>query len=102
MNAPAQNWLAASRIYLDRRIIAILFLGFASGLPLLLVFSTLSFWLKVEGVSLAAIGAFSLVRTALYLQVPVGAADRPARRPLSIGTAGPPPGVDDRHPVLSP
>ncbi len=38
-------------------------MGFASGLPLLLVFSTLSFWLKVEGVSLAAIGAFSLVRT---------------------------------------
>ena len=63
MNAHAQNWLAASRIYLDRRVIAILFLGFASGLPLLLVFSTLSFWLKVEGVSLAAIGAFSLVRT---------------------------------------
>ena len=63
MSPHAQNWLAASRVYLDRRVIAILFLGFASGLPLLLVFSTLSFWLKVEGVSLAAIGAFSLVRT---------------------------------------
>ena len=63
MSPHVQNWLAASRVYLDRRVIAILFLGFASGLPLLLVFSTLSFWLKVEGVSLAAIGAFSLVRT---------------------------------------
>ena len=63
MSPHVQDWLAASRVYLDRRVIAILFLGFASGLPLLLVFSTLSFWLTVEGVSLAAIGAFSLVRT---------------------------------------
>jgi PAT family beta-lactamase induction signal transducer AmpG len=57
------GWLAAARIYLDRRVLVILFLGFSSGLPLLLVFSTLSVWLKLEGVSLAAIGAFSLVRT---------------------------------------
>jgi PAT family beta-lactamase induction signal transducer AmpG len=40
-----------------------LFLGFSSGLPLLLVFSTLSFWLKDVGVSLATIGAFALVKT---------------------------------------
>ncbi len=58
-----RGWLAAARIYLDRRVLVILFLGFSSGLPLLLVFSTLSVWLKLEGVSLAAIGAFSLVRT---------------------------------------
>lgn len=57
------QWLAASRIYLDRRLLIILLLGFSSGLPFLLVFSTLSFWLKSEGVSLAAIGLFSLVRT---------------------------------------
>ena len=57
------SWLAAARIYLDRRVLVILFLGFSSGLPLLLVFSTLSVWLKLEGVSLAAIGLFSLVRT---------------------------------------
>jgi len=49
--------------YGDRRILVILFLGFSSGLPLLLVFSTLSVWLKIEGVSLTAIGLFSLVRT---------------------------------------
>lgn len=57
------QWVSASRIYLDRRILIILVLGFSSGLPFLLVFSTLSFWLKSEGVSLAAIGLFSLVRT---------------------------------------
>ena len=57
------RWLTDSRIYLDRRMVIILVLGFSSGLPFLLVFSTLSFWLKSEGVSLAAIGLFSLVRT---------------------------------------
>lgn len=57
-----RGWLEASRIYFDRRIIAILFLGFSSGLPLLLVYGTLSYWLGVEGVSLATIGFFSLAR----------------------------------------
>jgi len=58
-----RGWLQAARLYADRRILVILFLGFSSGLPLLLVFSTLSVWLKLEGVSLTAIGLFSLVRT---------------------------------------
>jgi len=58
-----KTWLSSAKIYADRRILVILFLGFSSGLPLLLVFSTLSIWLKVEGVSLTAIGLFSLVRT---------------------------------------
>jgi len=57
-----KSWLAASKIYFDRRVIAILFLGFSSGLPLLLVYGTLSYWLGVEGVSLATIGFFSLAR----------------------------------------
>ncbi len=57
-----KSWLEASKIYFDRRIIAILFLGFSSGLPLLLVYGTLSYWLGVEGVSLATIGFFSLAR----------------------------------------
>ncbi|MGD9638633.1 MAG: AmpG family muropeptide MFS transporter [Alphaproteobacteria bacterium] len=50
-------------VYLDKRIISILFLGFSSGLPLLLLFSTLSFWLKDAGVPIELIGFFSLVRT---------------------------------------
>jgi len=41
----------------------ILPLGIASGLPLLLTFSTLSAWLASEGVSRSAIGAFALVGT---------------------------------------
>lgn len=41
-----------------------LFLGFASGLPYLLVFSTLSAWLRESGLSVAAIGWFALAGSA--------------------------------------
>jgi PAT family beta-lactamase induction signal transducer AmpG len=40
---------------------ALLLLGFASGLPLLLTGDTLQAWMKVEGVDLKTIGLFSLV-----------------------------------------
>lgn len=56
----ASTLLAA---YLDRRVLMVLVLGFASGLPLLLTFSTLSAWLKSEGISRTAIGLFALVGT---------------------------------------
>ncbi len=55
------GWRAASAVYLDRRLFAILFLGFSSGLPLLLTFSTLSVWLAEAGVTKTAIGLFALV-----------------------------------------
>jgi len=38
-------WLASLRVYREPRLVAILFMGFASGLPLPLTFATLSFWL---------------------------------------------------------
>jgi PAT family beta-lactamase induction signal transducer AmpG len=50
-------------LYADRRVLLILPLGFASGLPLLLTFSTLSAWLATAGVSRSTIGAFALVGT---------------------------------------
>ena len=59
-----RSWSAAVWLYLDRRILALFVLGFASGLPLLLVYSTLSFWLRQESVSLTEIGWFSLAGTA--------------------------------------
>src|SRR3546814_10815255 len=39
----------------------VLLLGFSSGLPLLLSFSTLSTWMREVGIDLTAIGLFSLV-----------------------------------------
>jgi MFS transporter, PAT family, beta-lactamase induction signal transducer AmpG len=57
------RWRRLLAVYSDRRVLLILPLGFASGLPLLLTFSTLSAWLATAGVSRAAIGAFALVGT---------------------------------------
>ena len=57
------SWLKSLSIYLDRRMIVMLLLGFVSGLPFLLVSSTLSLWLKDAGISLAAIGMFALVKS---------------------------------------
>lgn len=54
--------------YLDRRVLMVLALGFSSGLPLLLTFSTLSAWLKSEGISRTAIGVFALVGTPYALK----------------------------------
>jgi PAT family beta-lactamase induction signal transducer AmpG len=58
---PPSSWSTAASVYLDRRIIAILFLGFSSGLPLALTGATLSVWLVEGGVSKTAIGLFALV-----------------------------------------
>jgi PAT family beta-lactamase induction signal transducer AmpG len=57
------SWRRSLAVYTDRRVLLILLLGFASGLPLLLTFSTLSAWLATAGVKRAAIGAFALVGT---------------------------------------
>jgi len=63
-----RTWAAAASVYLERRVAVILLLGFSSGLPLLLVYSTLSAWLKEEGVSLTAIGLFSWASAAYALK----------------------------------
>lgn len=57
-------WRESLAVYLDRRVVTILFLGFSSGLPLLLVYGTLSAWLTEAGVSMTMIGLFSWASTA--------------------------------------
>ncbi|WP_370238522.1 MFS transporter [Brevundimonas sp.] len=47
-------------VYGERQVFAMLLLGFASGLPNLLIFDTLSAWLRDDGVSLEVIGFFGL------------------------------------------
>src|SRR5258708_19006192 len=56
-----KDWLASLRVYRQPRLLAILFMGFASGLPLALTGAMLTFWLSEEKVSRAAIGLFALV-----------------------------------------
>lgn len=48
-------------VYLDRRVIAVLFLGFSSGLPILLILKTLSAWLADVGIDKSTIGLFGPV-----------------------------------------
>ena len=48
-------------LFLNRRVLAVLFLGFSSGLPLALSGGTLQAWLTVEGVDIKTIGLFTLV-----------------------------------------
>lgn len=49
------------KVFQSRNISVLLFLGFSSGLPLVLTASTLQAWLAVDGVDIKAIGIFSLV-----------------------------------------
>src|SRR4051812_29624907 len=56
-----KGWLDSLAVYRQPRLIAILLMGFSSGLPLALTASTLSFWLAEIGVSLTTIGFSALV-----------------------------------------
>jgi len=55
------SWRQALQVYRDRRMLAIFGMGFSSGLPYLLVFGTLSYWLREAGVSRTDVGIFNLV-----------------------------------------
>ena len=54
-------WRDVIRVYVRPRVIAMAFLGFSAGLPFLLVFSTLSAWLREEDLSRSAIGFFAWI-----------------------------------------
>jgi MFS transporter, PAT family, beta-lactamase induction signal transducer AmpG len=53
----------ALTVYLRRRVLIVLFLGFSAGLPLALSGSTLLFWMREAGVDLGTIGLFALIGT---------------------------------------
>ena len=53
------GWKKSLLIYKDIRVIRMLFFGFSSGLPILLIFSTLSLWLKSAGIDRSTITLFS-------------------------------------------
>ena len=54
-----QGFLDSKSTYTHPRVLAMLFLGFSAGLPLLLIFSTLSIWLSEAGVERSAVTYFS-------------------------------------------
>lgn len=47
------------KVWIHPRVITMLFLGFSAGVPILLIFSTLSVWLREAGVSRSAVTFFS-------------------------------------------
>ncbi|MFV0665416.1 AmpG family muropeptide MFS transporter [Denitromonas sp.] len=57
--AVRRNW---REVMLNRRMLVCIFTGFASGLPLYLLLNLVPAWLKTEGLSLKAIGAFALIQ----------------------------------------
>jgi PAT family beta-lactamase induction signal transducer AmpG len=65
---PRASWREGLAVYLQRRVLIVLLLGFSSGLPLALSGSTLLVWMREAGVDLGTIGLFALVGTPYTLK----------------------------------
>jgi MFS transporter, PAT family, beta-lactamase induction signal transducer AmpG len=63
-----RSWTQTFSVYLKRRVLIIMFLGFSSGLPLALSGSTLLVWMTEAKVNLGTIGLFALVGTPYTLK----------------------------------
>ena len=66
---PIHSWKEAFLVYSKPRVLGMLFLGFSAGLPFLLVFSTLSAWLRDVGIERTVIGFFSWVGITYSIKV---------------------------------
>lgn len=64
-----KSWLDALRVYVQPCVLTMVFLGFSAGLPFLLVFSTLSAWLRDDGVVRSVIGFFSWIGIVYSIKV---------------------------------
>jgi len=65
---PQRPWQRVLSNLSQRKVLAMLLLGFSSGLPLYLVGNTLGFWMRKEGIELDAIGFLSWVGLAYSLK----------------------------------
>ncbi|WP_298142811.1 MFS transporter [uncultured Acinetobacter sp.] len=59
MTTQSTGWKSAFAAFWDRRALIMLFLGFSAGIPILLIFSSLSLWLGEAGISKSAVTFFS-------------------------------------------
>ena len=55
MADPDPRQASPIELFFDRRVVTMLFLGFSAGIPLLLIFSSLSLWLREAGAERAAL-----------------------------------------------
>lgn len=65
MTEPGHAW----RVYLRPAVWRMLLLGFSAGLPFMLVFSTLTAWLRTEEISRTAIGFFAWIGVTYSIKV---------------------------------
>src|ERR1700678_2819652 len=65
---PRASFRESLAVYLQRRVLIVLLLGFSSGLPLALSGSTLLVWVREPGADLGTIGLFALVGTPYTLK----------------------------------
>src|SRR5256885_12698739 len=83
---PRRSLSEAFAVYLQRRVLIVMFLGFSAGLPLALSGSTLLVWMRESGIDLGIIGLFALAGTPYtvkFLWAPVvDALDVPGLSPL--------------------
>jgi len=64
-----RSWRQSAAVYLRPRVLAMVFLGFAAGLPFLLVFSTLTYWLSDAQVDKTTIGFFTWIGITYSIKV---------------------------------
>ena len=62
------GWRSVARNLRDPKVLAMLLLGFSSGIPLYLVGNTLGFWMRKQGIELDTIGFLSWVGLAYSLK----------------------------------
>ena len=62
------TWRDVTRALSQRKVLAMLLLGFSSGIPLYLVGNTLGFWMRENGIELSTIGFLSWVGLAYSLK----------------------------------
>lgn len=53
------TWVETMEMFLKKEVLTMLFLGFSAGIPILLIFSSLSLWLGEAGVSRSTVTYFS-------------------------------------------
>ncbi|WP_417909746.1 AmpG family muropeptide MFS transporter [Candidatus Electronema sp. PJ] len=58
-NAAEKSWRETMQAWLHPRVVTMLFFGFSAGIPLLLIFSTLSLWLREAGIDRSTVTYFS-------------------------------------------
>lgn len=69
MTNSTQSWLDTVKDHLRPRTLLMLVFGFSSGLPFYLIYQTLTYWMREEGVSRGEIGMFAWVGFAFTIKV---------------------------------